>query len=129
MVVRFGRSRTGREQLDLMPERLDQAAIAVRTTLVVIGTRREGSNFRPLRCHASAGVIFQKALTSGLVHGCRSCEGAADRIGRRPVPDRHDRSTLCRTSTMPSAAIIFPRSSTGCATGGTTKLGCAGAGP
>jgi hypothetical protein len=53
----------GREQLNLMPERLDQAALAVRTTLVVIGTRREGSNFRPLRCHASAGAIFQKART------------------------------------------------------------------
>src|SRR3954467_13661790 len=53
----------GREQLNLMPETLDQAALAVRTTLVVIGTRREGSNFRPLRCHASAGAIFQKART------------------------------------------------------------------
>src|SRR5690349_13179032 len=74
-------------------------------------------------------LIEFQAEFGGLVHGCRSCEGAADRIGRRPVPDRHDRSTLCRTSTTPSAAIIFPRSSTGCATGGTTKLGCAGAGP
>src|SRR3954463_8206291 len=75
-------------------------------------------------------VVFgNERLTGGLVHGCRSCEGAADRIGRRPVPDRHDRSTLCRTSTMPSAATIFPRSSTGCATGGTTRPGCAGAGP
>ena len=63
MVVRFGGSRTGGEQLDLMPEKLDQAALAVRTTLVLIGTLREGSNFRPLRCHASAGVIFQKART------------------------------------------------------------------
>src|SRR3954454_3523057 len=53
----------GREQLNWMPETLDQAALAVRTTLVVIGTRREGSNFRPLRCHASAGAIFQKART------------------------------------------------------------------
>src|SRR6476619_6078396 len=52
-----------REQLNLMPERLDQAAMAVRTTLVVIGRRREGSNFRPLRYHASAGAIFQKART------------------------------------------------------------------
>ena len=63
MVVRFGGSRTGGEQLDLMPEKLDQAALAVRTTLVLIGTHREGSNFRPLRCHASAGAIFQKART------------------------------------------------------------------
>src|SRR3954468_22203418 len=68
-------------------------------------------------------------LDDGLVHGCRSCEGAADRIGRPPVPDRHDRSTLCRTSTMPSTATIFPRSRTGRATGGTTTPGCAGAGP
>jgi hypothetical protein len=62
MVVRFGGSRTGGEQLDLMPEKLDQAALA--TTLVLIGTLRDGSNFRPLRCHASAGAIFQKARTS-----------------------------------------------------------------
>ena len=34
MVVRFGGSRTGGEQLDLMPEKLDQAALA--TTLVLI---------------------------------------------------------------------------------------------
>src|SRR4051794_4311651 len=53
----------GREQLNWMPETLDQAALAVRTTLVVIGTRRDGSNFRSLRCHASAGAIFQKART------------------------------------------------------------------
>src|SRR3954449_6221700 len=63
MVVRFGRSRTGGEPLDLMPEKLDQVALAVRTTLVLIGTHREGSNFRPLRYHASAGAIFQKAWT------------------------------------------------------------------
>src|SRR5215213_630706 len=63
MAVRFGGSRTGAEQLDLMSGRLDQAALAVRTTLVLIGTLREGSNFRPLRCHASAGAIFQKART------------------------------------------------------------------
>jgi hypothetical protein len=49
MVVRFGGSRMGGKQLDLMPEKLDQAALAVRTTLVLIGTRRDGSNFRPLR--------------------------------------------------------------------------------
>ena len=36
MVVRFGGSRTGAEQLDLMPEKLNQAALAVRTTLVLI---------------------------------------------------------------------------------------------
>jgi hypothetical protein len=41
MVVRFGGSRTGGEQLDLRPEKLDQAALAVRTTLVLIGTLRE----------------------------------------------------------------------------------------
>jgi hypothetical protein len=29
MVVRFGGSRTGGEQLDLMPEKLDQAAMVV----------------------------------------------------------------------------------------------------
>src|SRR4051812_20709286 len=46
-----------------MPEKLDQVALAVRTTLVLIGTHREGSNFRPLRYHASAGAIFQKART------------------------------------------------------------------
>src|SRR3954462_10484164 len=46
-----------------MPEKLDQVALAVRTTLVLIGTHREGSNFRPLRYHASAGAIFQKAWT------------------------------------------------------------------
>jgi hypothetical protein len=58
MVVQFGGSWTGGEQLDLMPEKLDQAALAVRTTWVFIGTLREGSNFRPLWCHASAGAIF-----------------------------------------------------------------------
>jgi hypothetical protein len=62
-VVRFGESRTGCEQLDLMPEKLNHAALAVRITLVLIGTHREGSNFRPLRYHASAGAIFQKART------------------------------------------------------------------
>src|SRR4051794_39619292 len=61
MVVRFGGSRTGGEQLDLMPEKLDQAALAGRTTPVLILTLREGANFPPLRCHASAGAIFQKA--------------------------------------------------------------------
>src|SRR3954463_11036304 len=63
ILVRFGRSRTGGEPLDLMPEKLDQVALAVRNTLVLIGTHREGSNFRPLRYHASAGAIFQKART------------------------------------------------------------------
>ena len=75
----------------------------------------------------AATTIF-KGRIAGLVHGCRGCEGAADRIGRRPVPDRCDRSTPCRTSTMPTAVTIFPRSSTGCATGGSTRPGCAGAG-
>jgi hypothetical protein len=63
MVVRFGGSRTGGKPLDLMPEKLDQAALAVRTTRVLIGTLREEPNFRPLWCHTSAGAIFQKART------------------------------------------------------------------
>jgi hypothetical protein len=42
-----------------MLKKLDQAAMAVRTTLVFTGTRRDGSNFRPLRHHAYAGAIFQ----------------------------------------------------------------------
>src|SRR3954470_20092476 len=46
-----------------MPKKLDQATMGVRTTLVLTGTRRDGSNFRPLRYHASAGEIFQKART------------------------------------------------------------------
>src|SRR4051794_11505256 len=46
-----------------MSGRLDQAALAVRTILVLIGTHRDGSNFRSLRYHASAGAIFQKART------------------------------------------------------------------
>src|SRR4051812_40773661 len=87
MVVQFGESRTGGEQLDLMPEKLDQAALAVRTTLVLIGTLREGSNFRPLRCHASAGAIFQKARTIDHAGGeiallAPSCD-LSERRGRR----------------------------------------------
>src|SRR4051794_9161801 len=46
-----------------MSGRLDQAALAVRTTLVLIRPHREGSNFRLLRYHASASAIFQKART------------------------------------------------------------------
>src|SRR3954452_6511570 len=52
-----------------MPKMLDQAALAVRTTLVFIGMRRDGSNFRPLRYHASAGAIFPEGSDqAGLDH-------------------------------------------------------------
>src|SRR3954471_11162959 len=36
------------------------------------------------------GVVISER-SAGLVHGCRRCEGAVDRIGRPPVPDHRDR--------------------------------------
>src|SRR4051794_29671901 len=72
-----------------MSGRLNQAALAVRTTLVLIGTHRDGSNFRPLRYHASAGAIFQKARTIDhaggeirlLAPGCDLGERCAREVG------------------------------------------------
>jgi hypothetical protein len=73
-----------------MPERLDQAAMTVRTTRVFIGTLREGSNFRPLRCHASAGEIFQKARTIDHAGGgIRLLAPSCDLSQRRGLDGQH----------------------------------------